>query len=128
MGEHPDVAVPVATFANHSGIGKLDRLDKDSRLGSQGDIFVALFGNIAPKTGTPPNPPGGMRVMRLSPSTNDVTVFAEAKEPITTDWTAGIRRPLDVRISPDANSLFVADYGALNNQHHNQAMKCSGVI
>jgi glucose/arabinose dehydrogenase len=128
MAEHPDPAVPVATFPNHSAIGKLDRLEEDSSLGSQGDVFIALFGNMAPKTGTAPNPPGGMRVMRFSPSTNEVTVFAEAKEPKPTDWTAGIRRPLDVRISPDGNTLYVADYGTLGDGKHLKAVKNSGVV
>lgn len=128
MGEHPDVATPVATFPNHSAIGKLDRLESDSALGSKGDVFVALFGNMSPKTGTAPNPPGGMRVMRFSPSTNEVTVFAEAKEPTPTDWTAGIRRPLDVHISSDGNTLYVADYGTLGDGKHLKAVKKSGVV
>ena len=128
MAEHPEPAVPVATFPNHSAIGKLDRLENDSPLGNKGDLFVALFGNMAPKTGTAPDPPGGMRVMRFSPSTNEVTVFAEAKEPIPTDWTAGIRRPLDVRLSDDGNTLYVADYGTLGDGKHLKAVKHSGVI
>ncbi len=66
--------------------------------------------------------------MRFSPSTNEITVFAEAKEPTPTDWTPGIRRPLDVRISPDGSTLYVADYGTLDSQNHNTAVKGSGVI
>ena len=128
MAEHPEVAVPVVMFPSHSAIGKLDRLQQDSPLGSKGDLFIAFFGNMAPKTGTAPNPPGGMRVIRFSPSTNEVTVFAEAEEPTPTDWTAGIRRPLDVRITPDAKSLYVADYGTLGSGKHLKAVKQSGVI
>ena len=67
-------------------------------------------------------------MVRSRASTNQVTVFAEAEEPITTNCTAGIRRPLDVRIAAEADSLFVADYGALNKNHHNKAAKGSGVI
>jgi glucose/arabinose dehydrogenase len=128
MAEHPDVAVPIATFPSHSAIGKLDRLEEDSPLGKAGDIFVALFGNMAPKTGDAPNPPGGMRLMRFRPSTGEVAVFAEANEATPTDWTAGIRRPLDVRITPDAQSLLVADYGALGRGKHLKAVKSSGVV
>jgi hypothetical protein len=66
--------------------------------------------------------------MRFSPSTNEVIVFAEAKEPIPTDWTAGIRRPLDVRLSDNGNTLYVADYGTLGDGKHLKAVKHSGVI
>lgn len=69
-----------------------------------------------------------MRVLRYRPATKDITSFAEAAEPVPTDWTAGLRRPLDIRIASDSASLLIADYGALGNGKHLKAVKGSGVI
>jgi hypothetical protein len=84
----------------------------------QGQIYVAVVGDMIPQTGAP-NPHPAPGVARIDATTLQVTPFfgvrPEAQGPPGQESvvTAGPKRGVDVRFSPQGDALYVADVGAL---------------
>ncbi|MHB8995914.1 MAG: PQQ-dependent sugar dehydrogenase [Armatimonadota bacterium] len=138
MAEHPPVEQPWLTFPKHSAIAKVEFSTSQSF--GQGQMFVAFFGHMAPMTGKAPDDHGGHQVVRVDPATRKTMMFFGKKHghgasPKDSDnsgahgsgsgadddgsgmagesFTAGPRRLLDVRFSPDGRALYIADFGAM---------------
>src|SRR6185436_3110459 len=66
-----------------------------------------------------PVPPAGHLVFRVDPSTREASVFARTRQDALgpKGWeyvaTAGLKRPMDVRFSPDGTALYIVDLGAM---------------
>ncbi|NNJ24901.1 PQQ-dependent sugar dehydrogenase [Alienimonas chondri] len=131
MAEHPPVERPAATYPKHSCIVKLDA-SPGGAFGFEGQLFVAFFGHMTPRTGNPPEEHGGHRVVRFDPATGESTTFFGPKhhghggrgeksqsghgdhgQGHTPGGSAGPRRPLDVRFAADGSALYVADFGLM---------------
>src|SRR5204862_6637709 len=84
----------------------------------KGMAYVALLGDMTPSTGEPTKHPG-FGVARLDLTTLKVEPFfrtrPEALGPKGFEYvaTAGPKRPVDVKCSPDGNVLYVVDLGAM---------------
>lgn len=125
MKNHPPVEKPLMTFAKHSAIMKID-VSPGGSFAPKGNLFVAFFGHMTPMTGEAPKEHGGHRVVSIDPATWKSETFFSKKEEghgghgghgekiiDTEDFHPGPKRLVDVRFSPDGNSLYVADFGAL---------------
>lgn len=150
MAEHPPVEQPWLNFPKHSAIAKVE-LSKSEPFG-RGQLFVAFFGHMAPMTGEAPDEHGGHRVVRIDPSSRKVETFfgqkhahergtkAERHSEKSSEhqergggssgesFSAGPRRPLDVRFSPDQKALYIADFGAMAIQAGAVPVPQTGVI
>jgi hypothetical protein len=150
LAAHPAVERPWMNFPKHSAIAKLEF--SDSEPFGRGQIFVAFFGHMAPMTGEAPDDHGGHRVVRIDPSTRNAQTFFGQKHghkqgsrekshgdgsgehdqrgtsSSEESFSAGPRRLLDVRFSPDRNALYVADFGAMAIQAGAVPIPGTGVI
>lgn len=145
MTEHPSVEQPWINFPKHSAIAKVE-FSSSEQFG-EGMMFVAFFGDMVPMTGEAPEEHGGHQVARIDPATREVTMFF-GKKPgaeqssqgegngsdrsgsasLGQSFTAGPRRLLDVRFSPDGNALYIADFGAMAIQAGAVPIPGTGVI
>jgi|GEM_PF-265926 len=152
MAEHPPVEQPWMNFPKHSAIAKVEF--SESEPFGRGQMFVAFFGHMAPMTGEAPDDHGGHRVVRIDPATQKVETFFSQKHghgqgsqgeghggasggseqgnsgsgSLGESFTAGPRRPLDVRFSPDGQALYIADFGAMAIQAGAVPVPGTGVI
>lgn len=116
LADHPDVQKPLLALPPHTGGAKFD-LARGGPFG-QGAAYVALMGDMTPATGAKGEHPG-FAVAKLDLATLKAEPFfrarADALGPKGFEHaaTAGPRRPVDVKFSPDGLSLFVADLGAM---------------
>jgi len=105
---------PVAMFPVHSSAdGMAVSTSKD--FGHEGELFVAVFGDMAPPVGKT-LAPVGYDVLRVDPSTGDVQEFlsnrGSAQGPASWLGTAGLERPVALGFSPDGK-LYVVDFGQM---------------
>jgi len=91
--ELPPPERPLLEFAVNAAATKMDVLPS-------GRILVALFGDERPMTG-PPGPKVGRSVARIDPA--DWSIQATGAGPF--------RRPIDVRVHPSENAVYVLDFG-----------------
>ncbi|MEX2176498.1 MAG: PQQ-dependent sugar dehydrogenase [Pirellulaceae bacterium] len=114
--EHPKVEKPVLALPPHTGGAKFD-LSRSAAFG-KGQAYIALLGDMLPSTGEPNKHPG-FGVARLDMKTLKIEPFfktrPEALGPKGFEYvaTAGPKRPVDVKFSPDGKSLYVVDFGAM---------------
>jgi glucose/arabinose dehydrogenase len=113
---HPNAPpVPLASFGVNSSATGLD-VCRDRRFGHEGELFVALFGDMAPKTGKV-LAPVGFKVVRVEPKTGVIQDFMVNRG--TTNGPAswlgrhGLERPVSVRFDPSGRALYVVDFGIL---------------
>lgn len=117
MRDHPMVEKPLATLTHHVGAAKID-YGRSEQFGFQGQLFVALAGDMNPITGEHEER-SGFEVIRIDPQDGKVESFFKAKQSVLGQkgfeyvTTAGPRRPVDVRFSPDGGALYVVDIGAM---------------
>ena len=116
LARHPGAPPkPVAVFGVHSSSNGLD-FSRSPRFGHVGNAFVAQFGDQAPTTGKVMHPVG-FRVVRVDVSSGRIDDFAVNRgprnEPASKLGSGGLERPVAVRFSPDAQSLYVVDFGVL---------------
>jgi glucose/arabinose dehydrogenase len=116
LAEHPEPEKPILALPPHTGGAKFD-LSRGGAFG-EGQAYVALLGDMYPSTGEPTKHPG-FGVARLDMTTLQVEPFfktrPEALGPKGFEYvaTAGPKRPVDVKFSPDGRSLYVVDFGAM---------------
>jgi glucose/arabinose dehydrogenase/uncharacterized membrane protein len=117
MRDHPAVEKPLLTLAHHVAAAKMDFGHSD-QFGFKGQLFLALAGDMNPITGAHEER-SGFEVIRFDPDAGKAQTFFKAKKsalgPKGMEYvaTAGPRRPVDVRFSPDGNTLYVVDIGAM---------------
>jgi glucose/arabinose dehydrogenase len=92
-GELPPPEKPLLEFAVNAAATKMDVLPS-------GQVLVALFGDERPMTG-PPGPRVGRSVARIDPA--DWSLHAVGVGPF--------RRPIDVRVHPSEEAVYVLDFG-----------------
>jgi glucose/arabinose dehydrogenase len=118
MREHPDVEKPLLTLPKQSGVTQMAVANGD-RFGFAGQLFVGAVGDMAPVVG--PNHPAGYQVMRIDPVGRRAETFFRAKPSalgpkqnnLEYVQTAGPKRIVGLRFSPEGDSLYVADIGAI---------------
>lgn len=116
LQSHPTPEKPLATFSSGSGVAKFDF--SPNELFGQGQIYLAMFGDLASQT-PQPRQHVGYAVARVDTATWQVSPFFRARQtglgPPGLEYvaTAGPRRPIDVRFSPSGDSLYVVDFGAV---------------
>jgi glucose/arabinose dehydrogenase len=117
MKKHPPVEQPFVTLAPHAGVTKLDA-PRNDKFGFAGQLFVGEVGGGAP-INEPGRPRSGYDVIRIDLATKQIEPFFRVKASALGPQgyehvaTAGPRRPVDVRFSPDGDSMYVVDFGAL---------------
>jgi len=117
MAEHPPVERPFLARPVHAALTKLD-FSPGGPFGFKGHLFMGELGEMTPVTGQAGNPPAGFQVVRIDPKTGETPTFFKAKAqalgPQGFEYvaTAGPKRPVDVRFSPDGKALYVVDLGA----------------
>lgn len=117
MANHPNQPPkPTAYLGAHAAAGGLD-FSRSAKFGHRGDVFIALFGDQAPTVGKVMHPVG-TRVVRVNVATGVIEDFAVNKGkkngPASKIGGGGLERPLAVRFSPDGTSLYIVDFGVLN--------------
>lgn len=117
MREHPEVETPLLTRPRHAGVTKLD-FSTSSRFGFEGHMFLGEFGAGVPITGAD-KVPSGHQVVRIDPATGEAQQFFRTRPgalgPPGSEYlqTAGPKHPVDVRFSPDGQTLYIVDIGGL---------------
>jgi glucose/arabinose dehydrogenase len=116
LQEHPGKPPrPAAIFGVHSSADGLD-ISRSEAFGHRGEIFVALFGDMAPTAGKTLRPVG-FKVVRVDGGTGVIHDFAvnrgATNGPASRLRHGGLERPVAVRFSPDGSALYVVDFGIL---------------
>lgn len=117
MRDHPPAEKPFLTFEPHASVTKID-VARNPRFGYAGHLFVAASGDLAALTAEE-DVRAGYWVMRVDPAFATSHVFfrtrPDALGPKGREYvaTAGPKRLIDVRFSPDGESLYVVDLGPL---------------
>lgn len=117
MRDHPPVERPLVALPHHVGAAKID-FSRSPQFGHQGQLFLALAGDMNPITGEH-DERSGFAVVRIDPASRKVETFFHAKKdaqgPKGMEYvvTPGPRRPVDVRFSPKGDALYVVDVGAM---------------
>ena len=107
---------PIARLGVHAAATGLD-FSRNTEFGHVGEAFIALFGDEAPTTGKVLHPVG-CKVVRVNTRTGVIEDFMVNKGrengPASMIGRNGIERPTAVRFSPDGRSLYVVDFGVMN--------------
>ena len=116
LAKHPMMPPePAAYFAVHASATGFD-FSRSVRFGHDGDAFVALFGDMAPKTGKV-LAPVGYKVVRVDLVTNDIEDFArnrgDAPGPASKKDQRGLERPVAARFDPAGDALYIVDFGVM---------------
>ena len=116
MRDHPPAEKPLVALKNHVGVAGM-AVGPPGPFGQDGQLFLALSGDINPITGIHEDR-SGFEVVRIDPQTGKAETFFKARQdalgPKGMEYvaTAGPRRPVGVRFAPDG-SLYVVDVGAM---------------
>jgi len=109
LKEHPPLSGELlATFEPHAAAMNFD-MSYSPYFGYQGDVFVALFGSLAPMTGTVRNHPGH-KIVRVNLEKGKYYDFVTAKD---TDGHS-VFRPIDVKFNMRGDTMFVLDFGRID--------------
>lgn len=117
MRDHPPVERPILRLRHHVGASKM-AFSHSTQFGFKGQLFLALAGDMNPITGIHEERLG-FEVVRIDPGSGKAETFFKAKKselgPKGMEYvaTAGPRRLVDVQFSPDGNTLYVVDVGAM---------------
>jgi len=117
LKDHPPVEKPLLESDSHASMVKFD-FGRGGPWG-QNTMYLAFHGDFSPVTGTSPDDIKSYMVARIDMQTWKMEPFFRAKkealgqngfEHVT---TAGPRRPIAVRFSPDNRAMFVLDFGPI---------------
>lgn len=117
MRDHPLVEKPLLSLQPHVAAAKI-AFSKNEKFGFDGQLFLALAGDMNPITGMH-DERSGFEVVRFDPDSGGIETFFKAQEsalgPKGMEYvaTAGPRRPVDVHFSTDGTALYVVDVGAM---------------
>ena len=79
-------------------------------------IFIAIFGDMAPKVGKVMEPVG-FKVVQVDVETGVISDFAVNRDkrhgPASLLRSGGLERPVSARFDPSGASLYVVDFGVL---------------
>ena len=114
MAEHPPVEKPWLIRPENAAVTKFDYSTSEN-FGFNGHMFLTEVGSSTPISGEPNM--AGYSVVRINPETKEAQPFLtnrkpgpEGKEYVE---TAGPRRPVDAKFSPDGEALYIVDIGAI---------------
>lgn len=115
-GTEPNEAPrPAAIFGVHSSANGFD-FSRSEAFGHQGQAFVALFGDMGPKTGKLVGPVG-FKVVRVEVTTGVIEDFAinrsRVNGPASLRGLGGLERPIAARFDPQGRALYVVDFGVM---------------
>lgn len=114
MKDHPPVEQPWLTRPENAATTKLDFSTND-HFGYKGQIFLAEFGSGTPATNNHLSTTHYM-VVRIDPATKQAEPFLSNKSSIQDlekGNTAGPRRPVEAKFSPDGEALYIVDIGVV---------------
>ena len=115
MKNHPAVEKPWMTRPENAAVTKFD-FSKSDAFGFKGHMFLAEFGSGTPLTASDHNR-NGYTVIRIDPQSKEAHPFLsnKIKGPSSEEYvsTAGPRHPVEVKFSPDGNTLYVVDIGVI---------------
>jgi glucose/arabinose dehydrogenase len=115
LKDHPEVASTWLTRPEHAGVAKFD-FSTSASFGYQGQMFLTEVGTSAPAS-TNDTTPNGYVLVRIDPKTKQAVPFMSNKKPgpqgLEYVATAGPRRPVEAKFSPDGNTLYVVDIGVI---------------
>ena len=132
LAQHPNQPPkPVALFGVHSSADGFD-FSRNKDFGHVGDAFVAEFGDQAPTVGKVLHPVG-FDVVRVNIGTGVIEPFAvnrgKQNGPASKLRTGGLERPVAARFDPTGKSLYVVDFGVLNqDKKGSKPQQGTGVI
>jgi glucose/arabinose dehydrogenase len=117
LRNHPPVERPVAVRPPHSAATKFD-FARDGRFAAKGTMFVAEAGSGGVVTEHTPTRSGfGVHAIDLATGRSQPFLMIKpgslGPKGYEHEATAGPRRPVDVRFSPDGDALYVVDFGAM---------------
>jgi glucose/arabinose dehydrogenase len=117
LAQYPDAPpAPAAWLDVHSSSDGLD-FSHNEAFGYVGQAFVAQFGDQAPVTGKV-LAPVGFKVVRVNVTNGVVEEFAvnrgKHNGPASRIGTRGLERPVAVRFDPSGRSLYIVDFGVMN--------------
>jgi glucose/arabinose dehydrogenase len=82
-----------------------------------GQVFVAEWGDLSPNTNPLRDKPAGYQIVRIDPTTGEVTPFVHNAMPGPASKQGapleGMERPIDVKFGPDG-AMYIVDYGIAN--------------
>ncbi|MBA3674915.1 MAG: PQQ-dependent sugar dehydrogenase [Chitinophagaceae bacterium] len=113
MKDHPPVEQPWMTRPKNSAATKFDFSSSNS-FGYKGQMFLAEFGSATPLTGDKNTT--GYTVVTIDPATKQAQPFLRTKANSQQQGegiTAGPRRPVECKFSPDGEVLYVVDIGVI---------------
>jgi glucose/arabinose dehydrogenase len=129
---HPNIPPrPYATFPPSSTIIGFD-FNYNNAFGPRGDVYIAEFGSIRPRTYGESDiqfTGAGHRISKINMLTGGITTFAMNKSgfPATLTREGGFGRPADITFGPDG-AMYVLDMGTNTLQSPNTFVPNSGVI
>jgi glucose/arabinose dehydrogenase len=132
LTNHPNIPPrPYVAFPPESTIIGFD-FNNNSSFGRIGDIYIAEFGSILPRTygGLVPQYTGvGHRISKIDINTGGVSTFAINKSGFSASITreGGFGRPADIAFGPDG-AMYVVDMGINTREDPNVFLPESGVI
>lgn len=116
LAEHPTLAPIWMTRPEHAGVAKFD-FSTHASFGFPGQLFLAEVGSGAPITGDDQQPSGHI-VVRVDTTTSQAYPFFQnnALGPKGMEYvsTRGPRRPVEVKFSPDGQTMYIVDIGVFH--------------
>jgi len=118
LQDHPPVQQPFIKLPVEAAVTQLD-ISRSDKFGFEGQLFVGEVGDMSPVVG--PRHPVGYQVARIDPLTRKAETFfhtrqdalGPAENHLEYVQTAGPKRIVGVRFSPNGDALYVADIGAI---------------
>lgn len=116
MKNHPPLEPTWMTRPEHGGVTKFD-FSTNAAFGYKGNMFLAEVGSAAPATGDDPQNTGYV-VVRIDPATKQAEPFLRNR--VTGQsaqgqvGSAGPRRPVEAKFSPNGEVLYVVDIGVID--------------